>query len=127
MPRSIPSKFDVAAFLAHPGAGRKQISLKAKAVFFSQGRPADCVFYLQTGRAKLTVVSARGKEATVTLLAPGDFVGEESLASISGLRVATATATTACTAMKIGRNEMIRKRRLMAVCTVRFPAFMLFV
>ena len=102
------SKFDSAVFLASSGLGRKLVSLKAKEAFFSQGNPADCVFYLQTGRAKLTVLSERGKEATITLLAPGDFIGEESIASVPGLRLATATATTVCTALKIQRGEMIR-------------------
>lgn len=82
--------------------------LKAKQVFFSQGSPADCVFYLQSGRAKLTVLSERGKEATITLLATGDFVGEESIVGVAGLRVATATAITACSALKIQRAEIIR-------------------
>jgi CRP/FNR family cyclic AMP-dependent transcriptional regulator len=112
MPSSNASKFNVTAFLAHPGSGRKLVTLKAKALFFSQGRPADSVFYLQTGSAKLTVVSERGKEATITLLTPGDFIGEESLAAASGLRIATATATTVCTAMKIGRTDMIRAMEL---------------
>jgi CRP-like cAMP-binding protein len=102
------SKFDLAAFLANAGLGRKLISLKAKEAFFSQGNAADCVFYLQTGRAKLTVVSERGKEATISLLSPGDFIGEESIAGVPGLRLATATAVTACTALRIGRDEMIR-------------------
>ena len=72
--------FDASAFLAKAGLGRKIVQLKPKQVFFSQGDPADSVFYLQKGRAKLTVVSKNGKEATITLLCPGDFVGEESLA-----------------------------------------------
>jgi CRP/FNR family transcriptional regulator, cyclic AMP receptor protein len=102
------TKFDPAVFLANAGLGRKLIRLKAKQIFFSQGHPADCVFYLQTGRAKLTVVSERGKEATITLLSAGDFVGEESVAGVPGLRMATATAITACTALKIEREEMVR-------------------
>ena len=100
--------FDPVAFLANAGLGRKLISLKTKEPFFSQGNPADCVFYLQIGRAKLTVLSESGKEATITLLGPGDFIGEESIASVPGLRLATATSTIACTALKIGRDEMIR-------------------
>jgi CRP-like cAMP-binding protein len=76
--------------------------------FFSQGQPSSSVFYIQKGRAKLTVVSARGKEATVSLLSVGDFVGEESLAAVAGLRLATATAITACTALAIERAEMVR-------------------
>ena len=82
--------------------------MKPKQTFFSQGNPADCIFYLQKGRAKLTVVSKNGKEATITLLGSGDFVGEESIAAVVGLRMATATAITACTALKIERQEMIR-------------------
>ena len=101
-------RFDVAAFLASAGVGRRIIQLEPKAVFFSQGDPADSVFYLQKGRAKVTVVSPTGKEATITLLSAGDFVGEEALAAIAGLRLATATAITACTTLRISREEMIR-------------------
>jgi len=82
--------------------------LQPKEAFFSQGNPADCVFYLQKGSAKVTVVSKVGKEATITLLAPRDFVGEEALAAVPGLRLASATAITACAALKIGREEMVR-------------------
>lgn len=100
--------FDPAAFLANAGLGRRIVQVKPKRVFFSQGNPADSIFYLQKGRAKLTVVSTSGKEATILLLAAGDFVGEESLSSVGGLRMATATALTACTALKIDSDEMIR-------------------
>jgi CRP/FNR family transcriptional regulator, cyclic AMP receptor protein len=100
--------FDAAAFLAEAGLGRRIVQLKPKQTFFSQGGPADSIFYLQKGRAKLTVVSKAGKEATITLLSVGDFVGEESLATVGGLRMATATAITACTALKIEREEMVR-------------------
>jgi CRP-like cAMP-binding protein len=102
------STFDPATFLAHAGLGRRIVDLKPNQTFFTQGDPADSVFYLQSGRAKLTVVSMNGKEATITLLSSGDFVGEESLAAVPGLRLATASALNACTALKIGRDEMIR-------------------
>jgi CRP/FNR family transcriptional regulator, cyclic AMP receptor protein len=100
--------FDAAAFLAKAGLGRRIVQLKAKRTFFSQGGPADSIFYLQKGRAKLTVVSPKGKEATLTIISAGDFVGEESIAGVVGLRLATATAITACTALKIERAEIIR-------------------
>jgi CRP-like cAMP-binding protein len=100
--------FDPAVFLANAGLGRKIVELQPKETFFSQGDPADSVFYIQKGRAKLTVVSQNGKEATITLLSPGDFVGEESLAAVLGLRLATAIAVNSCSALKIGRTEMIR-------------------
>jgi CRP/FNR family transcriptional regulator, cyclic AMP receptor protein len=100
--------FDPEAFLANAGLGRRIVQLKAEESFFLQGSEADSIFYLQKGRAKLTVVSGAGKEATITLLSTGDFVGEESLAGALGLRLATATAISACTALKIERAEMIR-------------------
>jgi hypothetical protein len=65
--------FDLAAFLTNAGLGRKIVQLKAKGIFFSQGNRADSIFYLQAGRAKLTVVSKAGKEATITLVAAGGF------------------------------------------------------
>jgi CRP-like cAMP-binding protein len=108
MTESESAAFDVAAFLAKAGLGRRIVKLKPKGAFFSQGNPADSVFYLQKGRAKITVVSERGKEATITLLSVGDFIGEESIAGAVGLRLATATAITTCTALKIERTEMIR-------------------
>lgn len=100
--------FSAAAFLSQVGLGRKLVELAPRETFFSQGDPADSVFYLKEGRAKITVVSQAGKEATVALLSAGDFVGEESLAAGNGLRLATTQAITACTALKIMREEMIR-------------------
>jgi CRP-like cAMP-binding protein len=100
--------FDLATFLEEAGVGRKVVHLQPKQVFFSQGSPADSVFYLRTGSARLTVVSADGKEATVALLSSGEFIGEESLASVGGLHLATATALVVCTALQIAREEMIR-------------------
>ena len=100
--------FDHALFLANAGAGRKIVHLKMNEVFFSQGMTADSIFYIQKGRAKLTVLSTSGKEATITLLTAGDFVGEEAISSAVRLRLATATAITACTALRIERKEMLR-------------------
>jgi CRP-like cAMP-binding protein len=102
------AQFDTAAFLAQTGLGRRVVQVKSKQAFFSQGDAADCVYYLQSGRAKLTVISKEGKEATIALLAAGDFVGEESMAGMPGLRMATAVAIAPCSALKIERAEMIR-------------------
>jgi CRP/FNR family transcriptional regulator, cyclic AMP receptor protein len=100
--------FNVAGFLTSAGLGRRIVQIPPKHPFFSQGDPADSVFYLQKGRAKITVVSQAGKEATITLITPGEFVGEGALAATDGLRLSTATAISACTAVRIGRDEMIR-------------------
>jgi CRP/FNR family transcriptional regulator, cyclic AMP receptor protein len=100
--------FDATAFLMSAGLGRRIVQVAPKQPFFTQGDPADSVFYLQTGQAKITVVSEAGKEATIAILSASDFVGEEALAAVPGLRLSTATAATACTALKISRDEMIR-------------------
>ena len=100
--------FDPIGYLAHAGLGRKLLRFKAKHTFYSQGGPADSIFYIHSGRAKLTVVSKKGKEATVTLLAAGDFVGEESLSATVHLRIATARAITACVVLRIESGEMRR-------------------
>jgi CRP/FNR family cyclic AMP-dependent transcriptional regulator len=100
--------FDPADFLEQAGVGRKLVRLRPRQVFFSQGSAADAIFYLRAGRAKLTVVSSDGKEATIALLSAGDFIGEESLASVGGLHLATASAIVACSALSIAREEMIR-------------------
>jgi CRP-like cAMP-binding protein len=100
--------FSLEAFLTTSGRGRRVVRRETQEPFFVQGQAADCVYYLNSGRAKLTVVSQRGKEATITLLVAGDFIGEESIAGVPGLRMASATAITPCVAMRIERAEMVR-------------------
>ncbi len=101
-------KFDAAAFLAEAGLRRRIIQLRPKQTFFLQGSAADSIFFLQRGRAKLTVVSKSGKEAIISILTAGDFIGEESLAAIGGRHITTASAITICTALEIEREEMVR-------------------
>jgi CRP/FNR family transcriptional regulator, cyclic AMP receptor protein len=100
--------FNVEAFLAQKGLGRTLIDVKKNGTVFSQGDAADSVFYVQKGRIRLTVVSKRGKEATIALLSTGDFVGEECIAAIQPQRMATATALTTSTVLRIERQEMVR-------------------
>jgi CRP-like cAMP-binding protein len=100
--------FDPISYLARAGVARTVSAVKPNENFFVQGGAADSVFYIQSGRAKLTVISHKGKEATITILSSGDFVGEESLAALPGLRLATATAINTCTALRIAREEMIQ-------------------
>jgi len=98
----------LAKYLATPGTGRRLVQYKPKEAFFTQGSPAGAVFHILTGRAKLTIVSHTGKEATVTLLTVGDFVGQEALAGANEFHRATASAITSCSVMRIDRQEMIR-------------------
>lgn len=100
--------FNVEIFLTTAGPGRRLIALKPRGIAFTQGEAADSVFFLQAGRAELTVVSKRGKEATVTLLVAGNFFGEEAMTNADMVRTSTATALTLCTVLKIERKEMLR-------------------
>ena len=100
--------FDTIVFLATAGSERRIVARKARETFYAQGEASEAVFYLQSGRAKLTVVSKRGKEATITLLVAGDFFGEEAMAGADERRPATATAITVCKVLQITKKEMIR-------------------
>jgi CRP/FNR family cyclic AMP-dependent transcriptional regulator len=102
------TKFDPGAYLANSGLGRRIVRHQAKEAIFVQGGVADSVFYIQSGRAKLTVVSKNGKEATVMLLTAGDFIGEESIVGDGLSRKATACTIAACVTMKIEKREMLR-------------------
>jgi CRP/FNR family transcriptional regulator, cyclic AMP receptor protein len=80
---------------------------RKKTTAFSQGSPADAVFYIEKGKVKLTVLSSRGKEAVVAILGSGDFFGEGSLAG-QPLRMATATAMTECSILRLQKGTMVR-------------------
>ena len=99
--------FDPEAFLAKANGGRVIATFHKEERIFDQGDPADSVFYLQAGRVKLSVVSHQGKEAVIAMLAAGDFFGEGCIAG-QLVRMATATAMSECTAMRLSRQEMIR-------------------
>ena len=107
MARVASKTFDIAGYLATNGPGRTITQHAANQTFFCQGGDADAVFYLQAGRAKLTVVSKAGKEATVTLLAMGDFFGEEAMAGDGVRRTSTATAVSECSVLRISKAQML--------------------
>jgi len=87
-------------------AGEKTaIEYGANHTIFSQGDPADSVFYLRKGKVELAVTSKRGKEAIVANLGPGEFFGEGCLAG-QPLRIASATALTDCTLARIPKPLM---------------------
>jgi CRP-like cAMP-binding protein len=98
--------FDGQAFLAKAGVGNTVVSLKKKQAAFSQGAPADAVFYIQKGKVQLTVVSKIGKEAILGILNEGEFFGEGGLAG-QPLRMGSATAMTDCELLRIDKKEMM--------------------
>ena len=99
-------EFDPHAFLSTIGEGRKAILFPKKQPIFVQGDRADAVFYLQTGKVRLTVVSKTGKEATIGILSDGSFFGEGALAG-QPLRMGSATAMTECAVLRIDKKAMV--------------------
>ena len=106
-----PSKepaFDPKTFLAQVGLGRTILRYPKNKLIFAQGEPCDAVFYIQEGRAKLTVLSTRGKEATIALLGAEDFIGESCITSHQPLRMSSATAITDCCVLRIQKEAMLK-------------------
>ena len=98
--------FDPHAFLAAIGEGRKSVLFPRKQGIFAQGDTADAVFYIQTGKVRLSVVSQTGKEATIGILTDGNFFGEGSLAG-QPFRMGSATAMTDCAVLRIDKQAMM--------------------
>jgi CRP/FNR family transcriptional regulator, cyclic AMP receptor protein len=99
-------EFDPATFLATIGAGRKLVAIPKKQTIFTQGNAADAVFYIKSGKVKLTVVSQTGREATIGILSEGNFFGEGSLAG-QLLRMGSAEAMTDCELLRIDKKDMM--------------------
>src|SRR5512132_1080783 len=97
---------DLRTYLSEARGGTTK-DYRKKTTVFSQGSPADAVFYLEKGKVKLTVLSTRGKEAVVAILGSGDFFGEGCLAG-QPLRMATAHAMSLCSIMKLEKSDVIR-------------------
>jgi CRP/FNR family transcriptional regulator, cyclic AMP receptor protein len=117
--------FDIDAYLASSGTGRKIVRWKKGSVVFAQGDAADCVFYLHKGRIKISVVSAAGREATIRLVAAGDFFGEKAMEPSPSQRVTRATTITECAALRISRTEFIRVMREEQAFSYKFSNFLL--
>jgi CRP-like cAMP-binding protein len=102
-----PRPFDAHAFLALLGEGHSIASYRQGHAFFTQGDPADSVFYLQCGKVKLTTLSTRGKEAVIGILSDGHFFGEGCLAG-QPARMAAAVALTECAVAQVEMSVMRR-------------------
>jgi CRP/FNR family cyclic AMP-dependent transcriptional regulator len=99
--------FDPKVFLATVDGGRTISKFLTRQEVFSQGSPADAVFYILTGKVKITVLSEQGKEAVIAILAQDSFCGEGCLTG-QPLRMATATAMTECEIMRLQKTAIIR-------------------
>jgi CRP/FNR family cyclic AMP-dependent transcriptional regulator len=99
-------QFDVKKFLKTIGVGRSILEFKKKEKVYSQGEACNEVFYIQSGRFRLSVLSKRGKEATIAILTPKEFFGESSITGHQ-LRLETATALTDGTLLKIEKKALL--------------------
>jgi CRP/FNR family cyclic AMP-dependent transcriptional regulator len=104
--------------------GKRELSFRKGEEVFSQGEPADSIYFIQTGRVKITVVSAGGKEAVLAMLGPHDFFGEGALVRQS-LRVSTAKTLEPSTVFRIEKQSMIRSLHEQAELSERFTAALL--
>jgi CRP/FNR family cyclic AMP-dependent transcriptional regulator len=114
---------DLRTYLAKARGGTTKEYQKNQTVF-SQGSRADAVFYIEKGKVKLTVLSARGKEAVVAILGNGDFFGEGCLAG-QPLRMATAASITECSILRVQKETMIRMLHNEPAWSERFMAYLL--
>ena len=119
------TEFDIDAYLATSGVGRKTVRWKKGDVIFVQGDAADCIYYLHKGRVKISVISAEGREATIRLVSAGDFFGEKAMEPTLTQRVTRATAIGECNALRITRAEFIRVMREEQVFSYKFSSFLL--
>src|SRR5947207_6836648 len=120
--RTVP--FDLRTYLAKLRGRETVKEYRKKETIFLQGSPADSVFYIEKGKVKVTVLSERGKEAVVAILGSGDFFGEGSLTG-QPLRMATATAMTECSLLRVKKEPMMRMLHEERAVSERFMSYLL--
>lgn len=118
------AKFEVEAFLATVNGDRNLLTYRKKRTVYSQGDPADAVFYIQKGEVKVCVSSEQGKEAVVAIHGKDDFFGEGCLSG-QPLRLATATTMAECVIMRIGKAAMVRVLHQQPKFSEKFMAYLL--
>jgi CRP-like cAMP-binding protein len=116
--------FSVKTFLSTVEEGRTVASYRKNQKIFSQGEPADSVFYIQEGKVKVCVISEQGKEAVVALHGDGDFFGEGCLTG-QPLRLATVAAMTDCVIMRLDKSAVVRVLRDEPKFSEMFMAYIL--
>jgi len=118
------SDFDPYAFISTIGNGREMISFQKKETIFAQGDPTDGLFFIQKGKVRLSVVSERGKEATLAILNEKDFFGESGLAG-QLLRMSSATAVTDCVLLHVEKKAIMLAMSLEPKLSAMFLKYLL--
>jgi len=124
MTRARTAPFDPQLVLSKVGKGKTTLLTPKKHLIFSQGDAAEAVFYIQTGKVKLTVVSQQGKEAVIAILEPGAFFGQSCLAG-QAIRAATATAVEDSNIVRINKDAMVRVLHEEPIFAELFMAYLL--
>ncbi len=119
----LPAELD--RTLPHVSHAKRTLNFRRKQCIFPQGGPADAVFYIQTGRVKLCIAATSGKEATVAILGPGDFLGEECLRAQQAWRTTSAFALIDSTLLRIDKKEMNTVLKQQPAVADLFIAFLL--
>ena len=122
-PKSRPA-FDLQDFLGAVGAARRARGFRRNERIFTQGDPANAVYYIQEGAVRLSVISAAGKEAVVGMMGPGDFFGEGCLAGQS-VRMGSATAVVPTRLLIVQKKTMVRMLHEQRELADRFIEYML--
>jgi CRP/FNR family transcriptional regulator, cyclic AMP receptor protein len=122
-PKTRPD-FNPAAFLSTVGKGREMLSYQKKSVIFAQGDTTDGIFFIQSGKVRLSVVSESGKEATLAILSEKDFFGESGLAG-AVLRMSSATAITDCVLLHVEKKAMMLTMSLEPKLSAMFMKYLL--
>ena len=123
--RGIPPRDPyVATLLEKILQGKQVLSLSKGEKVFAQGDRADAIYFIQSGKVKVSVVSASGKEAVLVMLGPRNFFGEGALVGQS-LRVSTATTVEASTVFRVEKSAMMRALQQQSALSEKFIAALL--
>jgi CRP/FNR family transcriptional regulator, cyclic AMP receptor protein len=114
----------VATLLGRVSEGKHVMNVPKGKKIFSQGDRADAIYFIQSGRVKITVVSSAGKEAVLAMPGPHDFFGEGTLVGQS-LRMSTATTLEASTLFQVEKRAMLRAFHDQPELTEKFMASLL--
>ncbi len=116
--------FDAASFLSSVGPGVSKVRYRPKEIVFRQGDPADAVYYIESGKVQITIVSRQGKEGVVGMLGAGEFFGEGCLAGQEA-HMASAKTIGEAVVVAIDKPTMVRMLHEQPKLTETFMAFLL--
>ena len=104
--------------------GKDVLQLQKNTPVFSQGDQADAIYFIQTGKVKITVVSAQGKEAILAMVGPREFFGEGCLIG-QPLRISTASTTESSTVFRVQKQAMLKALHARRELSEKFTAALL--